>query len=349
VVRGRATSDVTPQAGLSAARIADLLGGQVVGDGSIVLHGVGSLARAGPRDLSFLASGRYAKDLSHTCAGAVLVSPSAGAADAGPATRIVVRDPILAVAEAMRIFYPPSSPAWGIAPSASMGTGARWRGRISLGPAVSIGPRAHLGADCVIEAGACVGEGATLGNGCRIGAHAVVYAGARLGHRVVLGPGARVGGPGFGFVRRANGAERFPHIGGCDIGDDVEIGANTTIDRGKLDATIVGKGTKIDNLVHVGHTVRIGEHCVIMAQVGIAGSSTLDDGVVLAGQAGIADHVTVGRGAVVAAQGGVIGAVPAGATVSGYPARPHREVLREAAALRRLAPLVGDLERAVRP
>jgi UDP-3-O-[3-hydroxymyristoyl] glucosamine N-acyltransferase len=188
-------------------------------------------------------------------------------------------------------------------------------------------------------------DGAVLGAQCRIGPHAVVHCGARLGDRVVLGAGARVGGPGFGFVTAASGPQRIPHVGGCVIESDVEVGANTAIDRGMLDDTVVGRGSKIDNLVQVGHNVRVGARCVIMGQVGIGGSTVIEDDVVLGGQAGIAGHLTVGCGARIAAQSGVIGDVGRGDTVSGYPARSHRAVLRQAAALARLAPIVGRLER----
>jgi UDP-3-O-[3-hydroxymyristoyl] glucosamine N-acyltransferase len=166
---------------------------------------------------------------------------------------------------------------------------------------------------------------------------------------VVVKPGARIGTDGFGWVDLDGTRRRVPHVGTCRVGDDVEIGANSTVDRGSLGATVIGNGTKIDNLVHIGHNVRIGARCVIMAQVGIAGTTTLEDDVVIAGQAGLAGQLRVGRGARLAAQSGVIGDIPAGATVSGYPARDHRSVLRQTAALARLTPLVTPLERLVGP
>jgi UDP-3-O-[3-hydroxymyristoyl] glucosamine N-acyltransferase len=172
----------------------------------------------------------------------------------------------------------------------------------------------------------------------------VIHAGATLGHRVTVRPGARVGGSGFAFVTGPRGYERLKHVGRCVIGNDVEIGANATVDRGSVGDTVIGEGTKIDNLVQLAHNVRVGRHCLILAQAGVAGSTVIEDDVVVAGQAGLAGHLTVGRGARVAAQAGVIGDVPAGAAVSGYPARSHREVLRQAAALRRMTPLVRRLE-----
>lgn len=202
----------------------------------------------------------------------------------------------------------------------------------------------RLGRECVIETGAVLADDVSLGDHCRIGANAVVERGTKLGHRVRVAPGARVGGDGFSYVTVDGNHEPFPHIGRCVIGDDVDIGANSVVDRGSLSETVIGRGTKIDSLVKVAHNVRIGARCLVMAQVGIAGSAIVDDDVVLAGQAGLADHTHVARAARVAAQGGVIGHVPAGTTVSGYPARDHREVLRQAAALKRLTPIVTALE-----
>jgi UDP-3-O-[3-hydroxymyristoyl] glucosamine N-acyltransferase len=162
---------------------------------------------------------------------------------------------------------------------------------------------------------------------------------------VVVHSGARIGCDGFGYVFRDGAHAKIPHVGRCIIGDDVEIGANTTIDRGSIDDTVVGNGTKIDNLVHIAHNVRIGEKCLIMAQVGVAGSVTIGDGAILAGQAGISGHLSIGAGARLAAQAGVFGDVPAGETWSGYPARPHRDSLRASAALFKLAGMIRRLEK----
>ena len=174
-----------------------------------------------------------------------------------------------------------------------------------------------------------------------------LLAGTRLGSRVVVKAGAVIGGDGFGFVSGPHGHTRIPHIGGCVLEDDVEIGANCTIDRGSLDDTVIGQGTKLDNQVHVGHNVRIGRRCLVMGKVGIGGSTRIGDGVVVAGHSTLVDHVTVGDRARIGARSFVIGDVPAGSDVSGQPARPHRETLRAQAALRRLEPLVRDLERIV--
>jgi UDP-3-O-[3-hydroxymyristoyl] glucosamine N-acyltransferase len=330
---------------LTAGAVARLVHGELIGLEHVELVGVAPLDRAGPGQLAFLASSRHLSYLRGSGAGAVLMTPEFRALAAGPATRIVVPDAHRALRAVMAAMYPEPSPVWGVHPSARVGRGTRWEGRIAVGPQATIGAGVLLGADCVVAGGAVVGDGVRLGSRCRVGEYAVLHAGTAVGDRVVIHAGARVGGQGFRFTTTGNGAERLPHVGRCVLGDDVEVGANATIDRGSVGDTVVGAGTKIDNLVQVAHNVRIGSRCVIMAQVGIAGSTVIEDDVILAGQAGLAGHLTVHQGARVAAQGGVIGDVPAGATVSGYPARNHRDVLRQSAALRRLTPLVQRLER----
>jgi UDP-3-O-[3-hydroxymyristoyl] glucosamine N-acyltransferase len=175
--------------------------------------------------------------------------------------------------------------------------------------------------------------------------HVTLYSGSEIGARVVLHSGVRIGSDGFGYVFTGSEHSKIPHVGRCVIGDDVEIGANTTIDRGSIDDTMIGAGTKIDNLVQVGHNVQIGSRCLIMAQVGIAGSARIGDGCVIAGQAGLGGHISVGAGARIGGQSGVFGNVPAGEVWSGYPARPHREALRATGALFKLAGLMKRLEK----
>jgi UDP-3-O-[3-hydroxymyristoyl] glucosamine N-acyltransferase len=235
-----------------------------------------------------------------------------------------------------------------------------------IDPTARLGRGVRLGADGTVEAYAVVGDGAVLGDRSWIGAHASVgagveigadsrilphvtcYPGTRLGARVIVHAGARLGSDGFGYVYRDGAHVKIPHVGRCLIDDDVEIGANTTIDRGSVDDTRVGAGTKIDNLVHLGHNVHVGRLCLIMAQVGVSGSTHVEDGAILAGQAGIGGHLTIGRGARVAAQAGVFGDVPAGESWSGYPARPHRQSLRASAAMLRLPELLKPIERLLR-
>ncbi len=329
---------------LTAGEVADLAGGTLVGNGETPIAGVATLESAGPGDLSFLSTARYLSAFRRSHAGVVLVAPAFQSEPGGPVTRIVVSSPRIALSRVLSVIQAPPCPVWGVHPKAIVGVGTTWKGRIAVGSGAVIGREVRLGENCVVSDHVVIGDGVRIGSECRFFSHAVVESGTRLGDRVVLHPGARVGTAGFGYARSASGHDRIQHIGGCVIEDDVEIGSNTTIDRGALDDTVVGTGTKIDNLVQIAHNVKIGRNCLIMAQVGIAGSTAVDDDAILAGQAGLADHLTVGAGARVAAQSGVIGDIPAGATVSGYPARNHREVLRNAAALKRLAPLTKRLE-----
>jgi len=311
---------------LSAREVAALTGGELIGPPDAIVAGVASLDEAGPSDASFLASGAYLPYFQSTRAGLVLVAPGFRDVEPGPAARVVVTDPRAAMRLVMERLAPEPAPEWGIAPTARVGRGCRWQGRIWVGP------------------GAVLGAGVTLGADCRIGPHTQIGDGTVLGDRVTVKAGARVGLDGFAFSATPAGPVRVPHRGGCRIGDDVEIGANSTVDRGSVGTTTIGAGTKLDNLVHVGHNVRIGARCLIMAQTGMAGAVVVGNDVAIAGQAGLADHLTVGDRARIAAQSGVIGDVAPGATVSGYPARDHRQVLRQAAALRRLTPLVAALE-----
>ncbi|MBI4419679.1 MAG: UDP-3-O-(3-hydroxymyristoyl)glucosamine N-acyltransferase [Gemmatimonadetes bacterium] len=336
--------------GLTAREIAGLVGGEVLGPEDVCLAGVAPLDRAGPGELAFLASARYLPYFQRTSAGAVLLATGFRSISGGPATRIVVADPHGALQRLLPEMYPEPPVRWGLDPTARVGAGVRWAGRIAVGPGAVLGSGVELGADCIVGPFAVIGAESKLGERCRLEEHVVLAPRTELGRGVVLRSGARVGGQGFGYVpAEPDGHRRIPHVGRCVLGDHVEVGANSTIDRGSVGDTVVGAGTKIDNLVHVGHNVRIGARCLIMAQVGIAGSVDVEDDVVLAGQAGLADHVRIGQGARVAAQSGVIGDVAAGSTVSGYPARNHRSVLRQSAALRRLAPLVDRLQQLASP
>ena len=222
---------------------------------------------------------------------------------------------------------------------AAVGEGATVGPFAVIGAGATIGARAWVGAHCAVGAGVAVGDDARLHDGVTL------YPGAVVGRRAILHSGVRVGSDGFGYVFRDGAHEKVPHVGRAVIEDDVEIGANSTVDRGSIDDTVVGAGTKIDNLVHVGHNVRIGRLCLVMAQVGIAGSAHIGDGCIIAGQAGLGGHIVVGDRARIGGQAGVFGDVPAGETWSGYPARPHREALRAQGALFKLAGLVRPLER----
>jgi UDP-3-O-[3-hydroxymyristoyl] glucosamine N-acyltransferase len=216
---------------------------------------------------------------------------------------------------------------------------------VAIGPYAVIGDGVQLGDDVVVGSHAAIGAGVTIGARSWLADSVTLYPGTALGERVRVHAGSRLGCDGFGYVPGDEGHRKIPHVGRCIIGDDVEIGANSTIDRGSVDDTVIGAGTKIDNLVHVAHNVRIGRLCLIMAQVGIAGSVHMGDGCILAGQVGVSGHHDIGAGARLAAQAGVFGDIPAGETWSGYPARPHGEMLRAHAALFKLSGLLRRIEK----
>ncbi len=300
----------------------------------LLLDGVAPLHSAGPTQVSFIDNRRYLDALAQTRAGAVIVAPALAAKVPAGAVPIVTQIPYLGWARVAALFYPePPVLAWVhelavIDPSARLGEG------VQIGPFVVIGAGAEIGDGCRIDAHAAIGPGVVLGADCRVGSH-VSISHALIGARVRLFPGVRIGQDGFGFAVGPAGFVSVPQLGRVVIDDDVEIGANTTIDRGSAQDTVIGAGTRIDNLVMIGHNVRVGRSCVIVAQVGIAGSVEIGDGVVIGGQAGFVGHVRVGDRVRIGAQAGVMGDVEAGAEIVGSPAAPARTVLREIAWLRR--------------
>ena len=330
---------------LTADAIAAAVGGRVLGDPNARVTGIAPLDRARSEDLSFLASPKYAPLMAASRAGVVLIAPALTEAAGQARARVVVDKPHDALLSLIPRFYRGHVHIPGIHSTAVVGRG------VTLGRDVFIGPYAVLGEGASIGDRTAIGAHVVLGAGVRVGSDSqlypqvTAYSGTSLGSRVIVHAGARLGSDGFGYVFRDGRHDKIPHVGRCMIEDDVEIGANTTIDRGSIDDTVIGAGTKIDNLVHIAHNCRIGRLCLIMAQVGIAGSVRVEDGCILAGQVGISGHNTIGKGATLAAQAGVFGDIPAGETWSGYPARPHKEALRAQAALFKLQPLLRRLEK----
>jgi UDP-3-O-[3-hydroxymyristoyl] glucosamine N-acyltransferase len=330
---------------ITAEAIASLVGGELLGDGAATVTGVAPLDRAKADDLSFLSSGKYSAMFSGSEAGVVLVDPEFRDTPSKARARILVAKPMEKMLVVLPRLYRMKKAAPGVAATARIGAGVSLGKRVSIGEYAVVAAGARIGDETVIEAHAVVGEGARVGAACHVHSHATLYPQAELGDRVVIHSGVRIGSDGFGYVFRDGAHNKIPHVGGCVIGDDVEVGANTTIDRGSIGDTVIGAGTKIDNLVQIGHNVRIGKLCLLMSQVGIAGSVVVEDGCIIAGQAGLGGHLTVGAGARIAGRAAVFGDVPAGETWSGYPARPHRESLRASAALFKLAGMMRRIEK----
>ncbi|MEE8177223.1 MAG: UDP-3-O-(3-hydroxymyristoyl)glucosamine N-acyltransferase, partial [Acidobacteriota bacterium] len=260
-------------------------------------------------------------------------------------TIIRARNPRYGFAQIIQVFSPPPPRRTGIHPTAQIGDNVTLGTELEIGPYAVIGEGARIGARSSIGAGCVLGENIVLGEDCRLYPRVTLYAGTRIGCRVILHSGCVVGGDGFGYVMEAGQYHKFPQIGVVEIADDVEIGSNSTVDRGALEDTRIGRGTKIDNLVQVGHTVQIGANCVVASQTGISGSSVIEDYVVIAGQVGLGDHVRVQKGAILGGQCGILPhkTVRAGQTVWGTPARPIREQLEQQALVARLPRLFRQI------
>ena len=319
--------------------IAEKIGGRLAGNGENVT-GVASLQSAGASDLIFVEDARQLAAAMASQAGAVIAGEFAAHETAKPV--LISSQPRLTFARAAELLLPPPTRAAGVHATAVVHESANVASSACIGAHVVIESGAQIGAQTAIAPGAYIGAGVHIGRDCDIRANVSIYSGTTLGNRVLIHSGAVLGSDGFGFVRdRETGRyTKFTQIGRLEIGDDVEIGANSTVDRGALDVTVIARGAKLDNLVHVGHNAQIGEDVVIAAQTGISGSAVIEHTVVIAGQVGIADHVRIEKGAILGAQCGVpTGKVIRGPGVVfwGTPARPLKEYLKELAVLARLA------------
>ncbi len=318
----------------SLAAVADAAQGEAP-PRQLMLSGIAPLQTAEPADVSFLDNRKYAAALAETRAGAVIVHPDMAERVPASAVAITTTEPYVAWARVAALFYPLPPIAPGVHASAVVAEDAKIDPSAEIGPLAVIGAHAEIGPRCRVGPMAVIGEGVVLGADCRIGSH-VSISHALLDDRVTVYPGARIGQDGFGFAVTAEGFLSVPQLGRVVIEHDVEIGANTTIDRGSLHDTHIGAGSRLDNLVQIGHNVRLGRGCVIVSQAGISGSTILEDHVMVAGQAGLTGHLRIGRRARIGAQAGVMSDVPAGADVVGSPAQPVREFFRHIAVLRRL-------------
>ena len=325
-------------------QLAEHLQCRLDGDGDLDVVRVTGLDRAGPGDVTFFANPRYAAALRATRASAVILGEDAPAA---PCAMLRSRNPYLSFAEALDLLDPPERRRPSIHPLSAVGAGVTMGTEVTIGAYAVIGDGARLGSRVVVYPHAVIGPRVEIGDDCVIHAHASIREGCRLGHRVIVQDGAVVGSEGFGFVTRRDGthrriAQRAPVV----IEDDVDIGANTTIDRPAVGETRIRAGAKIDNLVQIAHGVQVGEHALLAAQVGIAGSTVLGRGVMLGGQVGVAGHIELGDGVKATAQTGIPNSVEPGALVSGYPAIENREWLKASAVFKRLPELkrrLGEL------
>ncbi len=330
--------------------LAALVSGRVKGDGEVLLRAVAPLEAAGEGDLSFLANPKYVPWLERTRASAVIVSPHHASA---PPNLLVVDNPYLAWARICGLFYEWPYELRGVSEQAVVGPGARVAEGATVYPLAYIGPRAQVGRGTVIFPHVFVGEGCQIGEETILYPNVSVLAGCQIGSRVIVHSGTTIGSDGFGFAPERPGGpyHKVPQLGTVVVEDDVELGANVAIDRAALGVTRIGRGTKVDNLVQIGHNVELGEHCLLIAQVGISGSTKLGRSVVLAGKVGVIGHVTVGDGAMVGAMSGVARDVPPGGRYSGAPAQEHGHWLRVQSIVGRLPELLGRvraLERRVR-
>jgi len=331
-------------AGLSVADIAALTGAQPHADADLNrrLTGIAPIDGAEPSDLAFVKDTKFTRALAATRAGAVLTTERFARHAPGHVAVLCVDKPYEAFVTVARHLYQPAlRPASvfgtvGIAPNATVHPTAELGDGVTVDPFAVIGPSTRIGSRSLIGAHAVIGEQVQTGQDCAIGANCTITH-ARLGNRVIIHPGCHIGQDGFGYISGSDGHIKIPQVGSVVIGDDVEIGSGTRIDRGGIRDTVIGDGTKIDNLCQIGHNCTVGKHCIIVAQSGLSGSVTIEDFVVLGPRTGIIPHVTVGKGAMLASRSTVYDNVPPGAVWGGFPAKPKLQWMREVLALQRLA------------
>ncbi len=325
------------------SEIARITGGEITGDSEIAIRGVASIRNAGPADLTFLAGKKHIHLLDECQAAAVICAADV---TSEKTNLLHVNNPSLAFGMVVELFYPQGATGdGGIHETSLLGKGITLGEGVSIGPYVIVGDRCRLSDNVSIGPLVSIGDDVEIGESTRIDPRVTIYSGVRIGKRCRIMAGSVLGSDGFGFASDDEGRHRkIPQIGGLVIEDDVEIGSNCTIDRGSLDNTVVSRGTKLDNLVHIAHNVRVGENTLLVAQVGIAGSTIIGNNVVLAGQVGVSDHIEIGDGVVAGAQAGIIKSIHPGETVSGYPARPHRKALKTQASLIKIPQMIERIK-----
>lgn len=316
--------------------LAEYVGGTVRGDETQLIDGLAPLESAGQDKITFLANPKYAAKVAETGAGAVLMAPGG---ESYGRNVVEVKNPYLAFAKLLTLFYVRKPQALGITDGAHVAPDARLGENVTIHPGAVISPGVTIGNGCVIYPGAVIYQGVTVGNDTVIHATAVIRERCRIGNRCVIQPGAVIGSDGFGYAPDGAGYYPIPQIGIVVLEDDVEIGANTCIDRAALEVTLIKRGTKLDNLVQIAHNCIIGEDCMIVSQVGISGSTKIGNHVTLAGQVGVAGHLTIGDNVMIGAQSGVPGSLAANAGYSGTPVMPHKDWLKAMAVVPRLPEL----------
>jgi len=327
----------------SLQELAKLVEGEVVGDGSLKIEGIAKVEEAKEGEITFAVSNKFLCEAIKSKASAIIVPLEV---KEFPKPIIRVRNPRLALAKILNLFYSPPRKASGIHPTALLGKNVRVGKGVTIGPYVVIGDEVKLGDEVFLSAGAYLGDKVVIGKRSFLHPGVTILNNITIGERVIIHSGAVIGSDGFGFVKKEDETYyKIPQTGRVVIGNDVEIGANVTIDRATMGATRIGSGSKIDNLVHIAHNVTIGKNAAIVALVGISGSSTIGDGVILAGQSGVTDHVNIGNNAIIAAKSGVTKDIEAGEFVSGFPARSHYKQKRIKAIINHLPQLLERVRR----
>lgn len=321
----------------TVAEIAQHVGGTVTGDSSVQITGFAAANQAGPGDLTFADQETYFA-VAQAGPAAAILAPAGFTSATKPL--ILVKNPRVAVARLLPLFFPPDQYAPAVHASAVIDSTASVDPTAYVGPNCVIGPRAKIGARSVLMGGNHIGRDAKVGADVRLYPNVVIYLGCQIGDRVIIHAGTVIGSDGYGYVLDEGRHRKILQIGNVIVGDDVEIGANTAIDRGALGSTVIGQGTKIDNLVHVAHNVTIGRHCIITGQVGFAGSTKMGDYCVVAAQSGIADHLTIGNQATIGAKSGVMRDIPDGGKVLGIPAQPDKMAKRQIIAGQQLPEII---------
>ena len=327
---------------ITVTEIARQMEGEVLGDGSTVLNSFAPASRAQAGDLTFAENADYLALAENSAASAIIVDQSVTAS-----TKVLIRvaNPRVAFARIMALFFPEPVFKAGIHSTAVIAASARIDPAAHIGPHCVVGENVFVGARTVLQGGNHIGENSKIGDDTKIFPNVTIYPRTEIGNRVRIHSGTVVGADGFGYVLDNGVHRKVPQIGNVIIGDDVELGANVTVDRGALGPTIIGKGTKVDNLVQIGHNVVLGEHCIIISQVGIAGSTKVGDSVTLGGQVGVSGHLKIGSNASVSAQSGVMHDIPEGENWLGAPAQPIRQTMRQMLALQQLPELIRRVKK----